>query len=232
MKLCNEIRSRIDEADHAGRLSLEINRHTAQCADCRTFADERAALRGLVASGASVSVPVNFDAVLNARLAEVKARKSFSWLSPAGYLRLGAATAALAVVFFVAERGNLFSDSYQALSAASALQSLPNSITDNWRSDDLAHGGSTVAVVPNQPRELAPVRYSNGLRYGNGQGRRIAVAPRTPADYVSLDGGGVILVRGQNGERELTVPTVSIGAQPLLYSNRSSQSVRSISVSF
>ena len=87
---------------------------------------------GLLAAGARVSVPVNFDAMLNARLAEVKAEKSLSWLSPAVYLQFGTATAVLAVMFFAAQYSDLFSNNnYQALSAASASQintEFPNSL--------------------------------------------------------------------------------------------------------
>jgi len=224
MIICNEIKRQIDEADQPGQLGLEVSRHIAQCADCRLFAGEQATLRGLLASGARVSVPVNFDAVLNRRLAEAVAQKSFSWFSAATYLRLGAATAALAIVFFAAQRSNLFSNSYQAVSAANAFQSLPGSVTDNWR--------ATAFVTADSPGEMSAIKSFNGVRFVSTHGRRGATTTRTPDDYVSLDGGGVILVRGQNGEREMTVPTVSIGAQPLLYSSRPSQPVRSVSVSF
>ena len=224
MKVCNEIKRQIDEADHPDQLGLEVSRHTAQCADCRMFASKQASLRGLLASGERVSVPMNFDAVLNARLAEARAQKSFLWLSPASYLRLGAATAALAVVFFAAQRSNLFSNSYQALRAASAFQSLPASVTDNWRSPVFIATGSQVP--------MSSIKSLGGVRFVSAPGRRAAMATRTSDDYISLDGGGVILVRGQNGEREMTVPTVSVGAQPLLYSSRPSQPVRSVSVSF
>lgn len=224
MKVCNEIKRRIDEADQAEQPGLEISRHTAHCVDCRRFAQERVALRALLGSGARVSVPMNFDAMLNARLAEVKAQKTFSWLSPAAFLRMGAATAALAVMFFAAQTSGLFSNGDQALSASGVFQSLPKSASGNWQSPILTRN-PTIAAVSNQ-------QSINEIRYSNAQSRRVANAPRPVEDYVSLDSGGVILVRGQNGEHEMPVPTVSLGAQPLLYSSRPSQSVRSISVSF
>ena len=218
MKVCNEIKWRIDEADHPDQLNLEINKHTSHCAECLAYAEERAQLRSLLAGGARISVPVNFDAMLNARLAEVKARKSFAWFSPAVYLQFGTATAVLAVMFFAAQYSDLFSSkNYQALSAASASQI-------NTKS-------------PNSLRATAPLPIAVGYGFESGMSRQVRynparinrLAPRTPDEYVSFNDGGVILVRGQNGEREVPVQTVSIGAQPLLYSSRQPQMARSIS---
>jgi hypothetical protein len=232
MNVCIEIKRRIDEADQPDQLHLEINRHTAQCAGCRAFADERAALRNLLASGARVSVPINFDAALRARLAEVKAQKSFSWFSPAGYLRLGAAAAAMAVLVFAAQSSSIFSGGPLALTAASVSPIPSESIADNWRSSGFITSDATVQPGPARESAYVPVNASRGLRYSGGQVRRVAIASRAPEDYVSLDDGGVILVRGQNGDRAVPVSTVSVGAQPLLYSSRPAQSPRNISVSF
>ena len=221
MKVCNEIKWRIDEADHPDQLDLEISRHTSNCAGCRTYAEERAQLRSLLAGGARVSVPVNFDARLNARLAEVKAQKSFAWLSPAVYLQLGTATAVLAVMFFAAQYGNLFSNkNYQATKASSNAE-----IKTTFQNSPLA----TVSPTP-----VAGYEFNNGASRTYQTARYNAVrinrfTSRTPDEYVSLNDGGVILVRGQNGEREVPVQTVSIGAQPLLYSSRQPQIARSVS---
>ena len=231
MKVCNEIKRRIDEADKPDQLSLEISRHTAQCADCRTFGNERAELRDLLASGARVSVPVNFDAVLNARLAEVKAPKSFAWLSPA-YLRFGAATAMLAVMVFAAQRSDLFSTEYQALAAASVSLSPDRSGNPEWISRAATPGSSAVEPSANQSGEHVLAAYHQGPRINVRQRGRAVSAPVEAENYFSPYEGGVILVRGQNGEREVTVPTVSIGAQPLFYSSRPAQAVRSVSTSF
>jgi hypothetical protein len=220
MKVCNEIKWRIDEADHPDQLNLEINRHTSHCAECRAYAEERAQLRSLLVGGARVSVPVNFDAMLNARLAEAKARKSFAWFSPAVYLQFGTATAVLAVMFFAAQYSNLFSNNYQATQAG-----ISSEIKTTFQNSPLAtipptpnvdYGFNNVAPKPYQPARYNPVRTNR-------------LAARTPDGYVSLNDGGVILVRGQNGEREVPVQTVSIGAQPLLYSSRQPQIARSVS---
>src|SRR5713226_5552494 len=108
MKGCNYIKGLIDEADKPDQFPFEVNEHLAGCGDCERFAGERAGLRKLVAAGDRVIAPMNFDAMLNARLAEVKARRSFSWLSAPGYLRLGAATAGLIVIIFAAQYTGLF----------------------------------------------------------------------------------------------------------------------------
>jgi hypothetical protein len=46
--------------------------------------------------------------------------------------------------------------------------------------------------------------------------------------------GGAIFIPGRNGEHDITVPTVSVGAQSLIYVNsgRQQQSARAVSVSF
>src|SRR5258705_12501360 len=108
MNGCRYIKERIDEAEKPDLLSFEVTEHLGQCDDCERFAIERAALRKLVAGGTRVSAPINFDAMLNARLAEVKARRSFWRLGPTVYLRLGAATAGLVVLVFRARYAGWF----------------------------------------------------------------------------------------------------------------------------
>ncbi|MGA9772594.1 MAG: hypothetical protein WBV94_26425 [Blastocatellia bacterium] len=218
MKVCNEIKWRIDEADHPDQLNHEISRHTSHCAECRSYAEQRAQLRGLLAAGARVSVPMNFDTMLNARLAEVKAQKSFSWLSPAVYLQLGTATAVLAVMFFAAQYSDLFSNNLQSIQAASASQFRSNFQISRLATDAPLHEMQFSYAAP---KSNLSVRY-NGARINR-------LTPRTPDEYVSLNDGEIILVRGQNGEREVHVQAVSVGAQPLLYSSRQLQTARSIS---
>src|SRR5258706_6952456 len=108
MNGCKYIKERIDEAEKPDLLSFEVTEHLGQCDDCERFAIERAALRKLVSGDTRVSAPINFDAILNARLAEVKARRSFWRLGPT-YLRLGAATAGLVVMILGAQYAGLFS---------------------------------------------------------------------------------------------------------------------------
>ena len=74
MKGCNYIKRIIDEADKADQLPFEVTQHLAGCGNCERFAGERTALRRLMSSADRVSAPMNFDAMLGARLAEVKVR--------------------------------------------------------------------------------------------------------------------------------------------------------------
>src|ERR1700742_66850 len=108
MTVCNEIKRRIDEADDREALDLDVMRHTASCSDCRHFAAERASLRELIGSTGRVSAPMNFDAMLQARLAEAKTRRTPIWLNTAFYLRAGVATAAMAVAVLVAQSSGIF----------------------------------------------------------------------------------------------------------------------------
>src|SRR5437763_12633163 len=111
MKVCNQIKKRIDEADDVESFDLDIARHAAACDDCRRFAGERAALKALIASTARVNAPLNFEVMLHARLAEVKAQRPLAWLNAAFYLRAGAAMAALVVAVFIAQYSGLFRSS-------------------------------------------------------------------------------------------------------------------------
>jgi hypothetical protein len=58
--------------------------------------------------------------------------------------------------------------------------------------------------------------------------------PLVTAGEAGMVDGGAIFIPGRNGEHDVTIPTVSVGAQPLLYVNsgRQPQSARAVSVSF
>src|ERR1041384_7730170 len=125
MKGCNYIKRMIDEADKADLLSFEINEHISHCGDCERFANERTALRGLLASDRRGSAPMNFYALLKARLGEVKARNAFSWFSAPGIMRLGAATAGVVIILFAAQYTGLFSDKQKPASVEQAAVTAP-----------------------------------------------------------------------------------------------------------
>ena len=219
---CNYIKNLIDEADKSDLLPFEVNEHIGGCGDCERFAGERSALRKLVAAGDRVIAPMNFDAMLKARLAEVKARSAFSWLSSPGYLRLGAATAGLIVMIFAAQYAGLF-DSHQKPAA------------------EMRAGTETPPIVPRRNEvtppavaEAAPSMHYSAAQRGsrtrqNGAGGRNRVAPDS---YFAAEDGGVVLVRGQNGGVDVPMPTVSVGAQPLLYVSAGQRAVRNVGTSF
>jgi hypothetical protein len=53
-----------------------------------------------------------------------------------------------------------------------------------------------------------------------------------PLGYFAAEDGGVVLVRGRNGDVDVQVPTVSVGAQPLFYVSAGQRPVRNVGTSF
>lgn len=235
MVSCNKIRRLIDEADHPESLSFEASSHVASCPDCGVFAEDRTRLRRLLASGSRVSVPMNFDAVLKARLAQANARSAFAWLSPAASLKLGATAAGLVVMIFAAQYGGLFSKE-----GAEELHGRTVAPTSN-------PGVTQVPVLPATPPVIVgaptPVAATAATNPSPQYSHRIREVGRTPdagvpleipgEDYLHQD-GGVMLVRGPNGEGDVSLPMVSFGAQSLVYASAgaSPRSARTIGTSF
>ncbi len=227
MNGCEYIKERIDEADRADLLSFEVNEHIGRCSDCERFATERMALRKLVAGGTRISAPINFDAVLNARLAEVKARHSFRWLGTPGYVRLGAATAGLVVMIFVAQYAGMFSDNTGGTAESGARISHPLAPPEKADATPPREG-----VKPLQ-KEQQPVLVSTATP-SNLKPKRsdLALGKVIPPGSFTAEDGGVVLVRGPNGDMDVQVPTVSVGAQPLLYVSAGQRTVRTVGTSF
>jgi hypothetical protein len=229
MKGCNHIREQIDEADKPDLLSFEVTGHIAECPDCERFAGERSALRMLVASSARVSAPINFDAVLNARLAEVKARRASWWLGSPVYFRLGAAAAGLAVMVFALQYTGLLSDQSKRSGEPVPIQGVVPA--PYYVAPDVSRG---VLPLPPPIVDLTPGKRQNSATYATVSGprsRRGGVRVPTPV-YLTAEDGGVVLVRGQNGEMDVQMPTVSVGAQPLLYVRAGQRAVSNIGTSF
>ncbi|HVG21412.1 MAG TPA: hypothetical protein VNI02_20390 [Blastocatellia bacterium] len=237
MKVCNEVKRLIDEADQPDMISFQVSNHLSSCVGCKSFADERAALRKLLASGKRVSVPSNFDATLKARIAEARAGGTFSWLAARPVMRLGAAAAVVAVMVFVAQYGNLFSNGNQVArpepSAATATNSLPATTPRSAQEIPPTHGDVNRLghIKPDPSQHIASVPVRLAQRYYPRRGGEAANNRVAAEDYSSPQEGGIVLVRGPNGEREVPMPTVSVGAQPLFYS-RQSQPVRNVATSF
>jgi len=234
MKVCSDIKRRIDEADQPDQLGLEITQHTALCAACREFAAQRTLLRGLITARARVNAPVNFDAMLNARLAEIKRRKSFAWFNSTVYMRFGAATAAIVVAICAAQYSNLLATD-QSLTATipQALRQTmppytPLAATLPPPLGPTVQPGGLGDVKPSVSTPVAYNAARNSRRYATTH------APLVADNPITLDDGSVIIVRSSTGEREVPIQTVSVGAQPLLYGNAGRQpaAVRPISVSF
>lgn len=226
MNGCKYIKERIDEAEKPDLLPFEVTEHIGQCDDCERFAIERTALRELVAAGTRVSAPINFDAMLKARLAEVKARRSFWWLGSPGFLRLGAATAGLVVMIFAAQYAGLFSNNATRVADPRAGISAP-------RTDEPSQALSQAppVIIPRPSQEDAVV-YANVGQTLRGRRSDIPVGRVATRNYMTAEDGGVVLVRGRNGEMDVQMPTVSVGAQPLMYVSAGQRTVRNVGTSF
>jgi hypothetical protein len=244
MKVCNEIKRRIDEADDVESFDFDITRHTAVCDNCRRFAGERAALKALIVSTARVNAPLNFEAMLHARLAEVKAHRPLAWLNAAFYLRAGAATAALVVALFAAQYSGLFSGSptkpTNAADPASQAAAVPPSTIQPQSLDVPSAVPSTdsdaarvAATTVHSESTAIAVNGVVGRRPHSANTRRNAGVPLVTAGEAGMGDGGAIFIPGRNGEHDVTVPTVSVGAQSLIYVNSGRQQpARAVSVSF
>ncbi len=223
MNGCKYIKERIDEAEKPDLLPFDVSEHIGRCDDCERFANERTALRELVAAGTRVKAPINFDAMLKARLAEVKVRRSLWWLGAPGFLRFGAATAGLVVMIFAAQYAGLLSKHDQSAAVATPPSS-PQS-----KAPQLGELESRAL----QLRELEDRIANGGPRVIRAPRRDASVGKRiVPDDYLTAEDGGVVLVRGGNGDMDVQMPTVSVGAQPLLYVTAGQRTVRNVGTSF
>lgn len=220
---CNTIRKQIDEADRPDAFSFEVSGHVASCEGCRSFADDRARLRSVLSSGARVQAPADFDAALRSRLETIRARRAFSWLAPAALMRMSAAAAAAVIVVFVAQY---------------ALLPGEQTPSNNPPNDDRA------AINPVKPETPAPPPVvdegiiakdtvtplsQTGVRSSSQRGKRTPV--RIDHDLDALD-PHLVIVRGERGDREVPIFTVSVGAQPHLYGTSSAPQARLARASF
>lgn len=224
---CNYIKRIIDEADKSDLLPFEVNEHIGGCGDCERFANERDGLRKLLATESRVSAPMNFDAMLKARLAEAKGRSAFSWLSSPGYFRLGAATAGLVIVIFAAQYAGLLSDHSNRQVESNAVAKLPPATPPTLRQAPPIVVSAPVAAAIG-PR----VHEYNSRNSRVGRADLVARGRTAPGGYFTGEDGGVVLVRGRNGDMDVPMPTVSVGAQPLLYVSAGQRTVRSAGNSF
>lgn len=232
---CKQIKRLIDEADRPDLLSYEATKHMDSCADCQAFASERAGLRELLGSTARVTAPANFDAMLRARLAERAARSRFAWLTQSAYMRFGAATAMLVAAIFVAQTdGWLFNSSdapSQTQPPAVAQTPSPGPDGGQARTSPAPANGSAGTLAAPRTLRVAQLPLS---RAAVGQHRAVARPVATRADEMAAEDEdrAVVLVRGRNGERELSMPTISVGAQSLMYVSAGRQVSGNIRASF
>lgn len=234
MNRCKYIRERIDEAEKPDVLPFEAAEHIGQCNDCEAFASQRAALRKLVAGGGRVNAPINFDAMLNARLAEVKARRSFWRLGSPAFLRLAGATAGLAVMIFAAQYAGLLSRQDQRAGEPAP----PGVVSKLTPADELAPRAPQsekpqVSERESRALQIRELEDRSGARAIRASRRDSSAGRRIVTDgYLTSEDGGVVLVRGRNGDMDVQMPTVSVGAQPLLYVSAGQRPMRNVGASF
>ena len=101
---CKQYRVEIEESDFAGGSeAAHSGSHAAGCAECRSFREEAAKLRGLVAGLARVDAPPDFEFRLRARMSAAGTERPrawtqnllprAAWLAAAGSLALAGALA-------------------------------------------------------------------------------------------------------------------------------------------
>jgi hypothetical protein len=225
---CNDIKKLIDEADRPEVLPFDAARHVTECAGCESFASERASLRRLVASGARISVPVNFDAMLRERLERRMARGAFSWLSPAGYMRMGAAAAGLAVAVFAAQSLGVFSGEPHSPTPATA----PAGVAATRPAPAPRAASDAPGVVGFAATRPAAQARQYAVRAGRAHARQqrasLAGSAGAERDLPNVK----FIVIDTDGERELTVSPVSVGAQSAILTNSGRATPRNVAVSF
>ncbi|HEV8482966.1 MAG TPA: hypothetical protein VGV87_05360 [Blastocatellia bacterium] len=212
---CTRIKRIIDEADRPDVFPLEAAGHVAGCPDCRSFADERARLRELTGSVARVTAPGNFNALLNERLSRVKSQRS-SWLSPAGFMRLGTATAGLLVVFIALQYGGFLSTK-----TPTTEDQHPPVAGGELRGD-----GSSSPATPAPPVVRLPDHTPRSLP------RAINVATSRTPKATRQDGPPLLLVRDNNGDRTLLMIPVSVGMQQQVQNGSYGRQPRSSDISY
>lgn len=220
---------RIDEAENPDLLSFDIAEHIGDCQNCARFAAERSALRGLLSSGTRINAPLNFDAMLSARLVEIKSRSAFWWLGSIGYARLATASAGIVALLFAAQYSGLFTTK-QVVTTKESEKAVA-------RVDSATAPTVPPSVKPSPPAIVhTPTVAAAGLRVYPPAARTrreaLTVSGTVPSGYFAAEDGGVVLVRGRNGEMDVQVPTVSVGAQPLLYVSAGQRPVRNVGTSF
>jgi hypothetical protein len=231
---CEDIRKIIDEADRPELLPLEATNHLESCSQCGSFADERTRLRSLLSSPPRVSVPANFNAVLNERLTAAKRRTLGGWIGQYAFMKFSAAAAAAAVFLFAVQYSGVFSNlNKKTLDASASKPSQAEPLTAHAPAPpprapegELAAGGG--GPIADGGRVLVPTPTRNRQTYR---------AAKTPLPIISSDesdfnDGGALLVRMPNSDREIIVPTVNVGAQTLVYSNAGRPAPRMVGTSF
>jgi hypothetical protein len=226
---CRTIEILIDEAERPDRLPLDVADHTAECPDCRRFANERLALRELLVS-ARVTAPPYFDTQLKARLSErLRVKQRAPWLAPAFYARAGAAAAVLVVAFVVVQNRMTDPREGSAVSSENVAKAPPVEV-----SPPTALASPVVESVAALPSESKADLVALPSPRRPARPQQVQVSSQLSSQLSSQPGidrfeRSVMWIRGP--EREIGVPAISVGAEPMFYAN-AGQPVRSIQTSY
>jgi hypothetical protein len=228
MTNCNQIKRLIDEAEQPEMMPFEATHHLNACTSCRSFADERASLRALLSNIPRVNAPINFDAQLKARMNTAKAKPAVSWMSPALYLRFGAASAALLIAVFVAQYNGVFSPTNNI---AATVDTPPPALILNPLLPQISSEGTVKPPVPSGRIVVAATMPTTTV-YSRGNHRvQPEVLTKLKDDATQNTVPGVI-VRRSGQEVELPMLPVSLGAQQGLINRSGRSTVQPIAISF
>jgi hypothetical protein len=223
MTNCNQIKRLIDEAEQPEVMSFEATHHLNACTSCRLFADERASLRALLNGIPRVNAPINFDAQLKARINTAKAKPAFSWLSPALYLRFGAASAVLLIGVFVAQYNGMFSITNNSAAVDVPVLTITPPMAQAPGTDDVK--------LPVTSERISPrVMVATTVASNRGNHRVQPVVAKLEDDSMSNRVPGVIFRRSSGTDVEVPMLTVSVGAQQGLINRSNRSSVQQIAV--
>src|SRR5262249_27517305 len=216
MNGCERIMSLIDQSHRPDVLPIEAEAHIDACESCRLFANERAALRDLLASSARVTVPENFDFVLKQKLAASSSPAAASWMTPAFYFRLAASAAAVVIlaIIFVPRYFQAGKSGPVAIDRVEAPKPGADQVTPL---PDIVHSPIGPSVTP---------VVLNGRNSSRGQSRARYTPPPPEEVYLGDDRTGTLLIRSDAGDVELPMRTVSYGSQSPFYGAEPRQSVR------
>jgi hypothetical protein len=217
---CKRIRKLIDEADRPGNIPFEAARHTQICESCSRFVDERIRLAELLDSTGRVTAPPDFNVVLRRRLRERSSARRAYWSIPAFIFKLAGAFAVLVCSMLLAQwmrhGARPAAPGNQATAEVSPL--VPGGTTT---SNGLSTNTSSLPAVA-APGNAMPVRFVPSRPRFN-RSVRDQVAEVLPPDgelhFPSdprKDAAAFLLVKSQTAEQGMYVPSIILGAQPLL----------------
>lgn len=226
MSNCKRIQMMIDEAEQPTVLPFAATDHVASCPPCQTFADDRARLRSLLGAMPRVSAPAHFDTRLKARLGDARTPKAFSWFSPAGFARFGAAAAVLVIAVFAAQYSGVFSVTTTKSEATPTVANVAPTIPDKIL--------PPTPIVPDVPSPVVRDGGSAGYvavknKDRNMQASRVKPGRASESDdmYVPM-----VIVQRNNGTANVPMLPVSVGAQQRMMNRSGGVSAQPIGVSF